>query len=120
MSKSRRNKSSDQFSNQRQQQMFAPHRTNMDDIAVMQDAELMGMIAKIDSERLVAISQRYSPVAWEVELSYCYREVGIRKSRRKIQDRYVHAINVEDSKYYSLESQLPHADLDNSQFMVEV
>jgi len=92
-----------------------PDITNMDDIALLLDEDLMARISQLDEGRNRALGSGHDPYYWEVELAYHKREQGLRRVRREIHDRWsAEQINT----YNSDESNLPYADFDNLKYVM--
>ena len=89
----------------------------MDDLAIMQDDEIINRLRSLDSSREQVVMMGLDPRPWEEELAYVRREISIRKQRADIHDRYISEIERENIISARSEASLPPADLDNSAFM---
>jgi hypothetical protein len=86
----------------------------MDDIAALEDADLMFRLRSLEESRERAIGSYGDPAPWEVEISYHRREQQIRRVRRERHEAYVRAYEQDNGVS---EYDLPSADLDNSAFL---
>jgi hypothetical protein len=66
-----------------------PQRLNMDVIAIMSDEEVYSRAASLEGERNKIVDYRLDPFNWEVEIAYLRREMGIRKVRRDLHEKFM-------------------------------
>jgi hypothetical protein len=84
-----------------------PYEYNMDTLAVMSDEEVAERFNMLDAQRLELIKKRFSPVLWEIELSYLMREYQIRRIRRQKHQEYVGQLTAEMRTFRDSEYDLP-------------
>lgn len=83
----------------------APQITNIDELAVMTDEELVARASRFESER----NRSYDSYPWEVEIAYIRREQQIRKTRAQ-----AHADWLTSQPAGSLEEEVLTEDFDGS------
>ena len=94
-----------------------PGMLNMDELAAMQDDELIQRLTSMHEGRGRYLKARVSPRDWEVEICYIKRELQLRRERRGSHDTYVKEMEREFREDRDAERRLPAADLDNRDFM---
>ena len=99
----------------RKRSVTRPEVTNMDDIALLIDEDLVTRISSLEEGRNKAVSSGQDPYYWEVELAYFRREYSLRKTRKDIHEKWM----VEQIRMLNVdESNLPYADFDNLKYVM--
>lgn len=66
-----------------------PAAISMDILSYASDLEIESRFRSMDIERQRVNNMGYDPYAWEVELAYIQREIGIRESRRIAHENFL-------------------------------